>query len=64
MTWENHGNWNGIPSELNTAWDIDHITPTSSAKTEEELLKLNHYSNLQPLCSYTNRIMKRNKINY
>lgn len=64
MTWDNHGNWNGIPCELNIAWDIDHIIPTSSAKTEEELLKLNHYSNLQPLCSYTNRIMKRNKINY
>ena len=60
MTWDNKGNWNGIPSELNTAWDIDHIIPLSSATNEIELLKLCHYSNLQPLCSYTNRVIKRN----
>lgn len=63
MTWENYGNWNGTPKELNTAWDIDHIIPTSTAKTEDELIKLNHYTNLKPLCSYTNRFIKRNKIN-
>lgn len=28
---------------------IDHIIPMSSAKTEEEAIKLNHYSNLQYL---------------
>jgi len=61
MTWENYGNWNGIPKELNTAWDIDHIIPISKAKTEYELIKLNHYSNMQPLCSYNNRFIKRNK---
>jgi hypothetical protein len=60
MTWENKGNWDGIPTELNTAWDIDHIIPLSSATNEIELLKLCHYSNLQPLCSYTNRVIKRN----
>jgi len=61
MTWQNHGNWDGIPTEINTAWDIDHIIPSSSAKTEEDVYKLNHYTNFQPLCSYTNRYIKRNK---
>jgi len=63
MTWDNYGNWGGIPNELNTAWDIDHIIPTSTAKSEDELIKLNHYTNIQPLCSYTNRFIKKNKIN-
>lgn len=58
MTWDNHGNWNGIPSEINIAWDIDHIEPLVNAKTEEDIIRLNHYTNLQPLCSYTNRWIK------
>jgi len=29
--------------------------------TEEELLKLNHFSNLQPLCSYVNRDIKKDE---
>lgn len=56
MTWDNHGSYNGT---LNYGWDIDHIIPISSAKIEEELIKLNHYTNLQPLCGYTNRYIKR-----
>ncbi len=59
MNWENKGLYNG---ELNFGWDIDHIIPVSSAKTEEEVLKLNHYTNLQPLCSKMNRDIKKNKI--
>jgi hypothetical protein len=59
MTWENRGLYNG---ELNYGWDIDHIIPTSSATTEEELIKLNHYTNLQPLCSKINRDIKKNKV--
>lgn len=55
MTWNNYGNWNGQPKEKNIAWDIDHIIPISSATCEDEIIKLNHYSNLQPLCSYENR---------
>ena len=59
MTWENYGKYNG---ELNHGWDIDHITPISSAKTEEDVIRLNHYSNLRPLCSYTNRCVKKDNI--
>lgn len=61
MNWENYGLYNG---ELNYGWDIDHIIPLSSAKTEEEIIKLNHYTNLQPLDSYINRVIKKNDINY
>jgi len=59
MTWDNHGKYNG---ELNYGWDIDHVIPLSSAKSEEELLRFNHFSNLQPLCSKLNRDIKKNKI--
>ena len=62
MNWENKGNWNGYPTCINTHWDIDHIIPLSSAKDEFELLKLCHYTNLQPLCSYHNRYIKRNNV--
>lgn len=56
MNWSNRGKYNG---EFNYGWDIDHIIPMSSAKTEEEAIKLNHYTNLQPLCSKINRNIKR-----
>ena len=59
MNWNNYGLWNG---ELNYGWDIDHIIPISSAKTEEEIIKLNHYSNLRPLCSQINRYVKKDKL--
>jgi hypothetical protein len=58
MSWDNYGLYNG---ELNCGWDIDHIIPSSSANNEQELIKLNHYTNLQPLCSKVNRDIKRNK---
>lgn len=61
MTWENHGKYN---NEYNYGWDIDHIIPLSSVNTEEEILKLNHYSNLQPLCSRINRNDKSNLLEY
>lgn len=59
MNWNNHGLYNG---ELNYGWDIDHIIPASSAQSEDEIYKLNHYKNLQPLCSYINRRVKINRM--
>jgi len=61
MNWNNYGLYNGTP---NYGWDIDHVMPVSSATTEEELLMLNHYTNLQPLCSYINRDVKRHNLDY
>jgi hypothetical protein len=42
-------------------WHIDHIIPLSSAKSEDEIYKLCHYSNLQPLWAQDN-LKKSNKI--
>jgi len=61
MNWENHGLYNG---ELNYGWDLDHIIPISTAKTEEDVILLNHYTNFQPLCSYVNRYIKRDRLDY
>ena len=58
MNWNNYGNWNGTPKEINTSWDLDHIIPISKASSEEDIIALNHYTNFQPLCSYTNRCVK------
>jgi len=62
MNWFNYGNWNGIPNKKNVSWEIDHIMPLDSAKTEEDIIRLNHYTNLQPLCSYTNRWVKKHNL--
>lgn len=56
MTWDNYGLYNGTE---NYGWDIDHIIPQSSAITIDELIKLNNYTNLRPLCSYINRDVKK-----
>jgi hypothetical protein len=61
MSWENKGLYNG---ELNYGWDIDHIIPLSSADIEEDIIRLNHYTNLQPLCSKVNREIKKDKLDY
>lgn len=49
MTVDNHGEWH-----------IDHIVPLSTAKTEEDVIRLNHYTNLQPLWAAEN-LQKRNR---
>lgn len=49
MTIENHGEWH-----------IDHIVPLSTAQTEEDVIRLNHYTNLQPLWAEEN-LKKRNR---
>ena len=56
MNWGNYGKYNGNP---NHGWDIDHIVPISSANSEDGVIALNHYTNLQPLCSKINRVDKR-----
>lgn len=50
MTWENRGEWH-----------IDHIVPLSTAKTEADVIALNHVSNLRPLWAEDN-MRKRDKV--
>jgi hypothetical protein len=52
MSWDNYGFY---------GWHIDHIIPLSSAKNEEELKRLCHYTNLQPLWC-TDNLSKGSKI--
>jgi hypothetical protein len=52
MSWDNYGFY---------GWHIDHIIPLSSGNTEEEVYKLCHYTNLQPLWAEDN-LKKSNKI--
>lgn len=59
MNWENRGLYNGTE---NYGWDIDHIIPLKTAITIEDVIRLNHYTNLQPLCSYYNRDVKKGKV--
>lgn len=39
MTWDNYGE----------VWNIEHICPCAQAQTEDEIFKLQHFSNLKPL---------------
>ena len=50
MFWDNHG----------TYWHLDHIIPISWAKSEEEVYKLNNYTNYQPLSAFEN-LAKNNR---
>ena len=51
MNWDNQG----------TYWHMDHIIPISSAETEEDVYRLNHYTNFQPLY-WEDNLKKSNKI--
>jgi len=51
MNWENQG----------TYWHMDHIIPISSAQTDEDVYRLNHYTNFQPLY-WEDNLKKSNKI--
>ena len=53
----------GMCWENRNLWHLDHITPISSATNEEELIKLNHYTNFQPLWAPDN-LEKGNKLNW
>jgi hypothetical protein len=43
MNFENYGKWH-----------LDHIKPIKLATTEEDIIKLNHYTNFQPLWAFDN----------
>lgn len=47
MTLENYGHGKG-------KWNIDHIIPICTAETDEDIERLNHYTNLRPLWSTDN----------
>jgi hypothetical protein len=59
MSWDNYGLYNG---DFNYGWDVDHYMPLITAKSEADVIRLNHYTNLQPLCSHTNRDIKRDSL--
>ena len=44
-------------------WHIDHIVPISSAKTEQDVIALNHFTNLRPLWASDN-LKKSNKMEF
>jgi len=45
MCWDNYGLY---------GWHIDHVIPLSSAKNDDRLKELCHYTNLQPLWAFDN----------
>lgn len=49
MSWDNHGEWH-----------LDHKIPISWADSIEQIYKLNHYTNFQPMWAFDNQ-SKNNK---
>lgn len=62
MSWDNYGVL--VAGESEKGWDVDHIIPIGSATTLEDAIRLNHYTNFQPLCSRLNRHIKRGRLDY
>ncbi len=52
MTWDNR-----------SMWHIDHIVPMATAKTEQDVIALNHFTNLRPLWAIDN-LKKGSKVEY
>lgn len=52
MSWDNYGQWH-----------VDHIIPLASAKNEDDVQRLCHYTNLQPLWAEEN-IRKGARVDY
>lgn len=50
--------WNGLEPV-----EIDHIIPLATATTESDVIRLNHYTNLQLLRTYDNKT-KADKLNW
>jgi hypothetical protein len=53
----------GMSWDNRTKWHLDHIVPISFAQCEEDIIKLNHYTNLRPLWAEEN-IKRSNNTNY
>lgn len=51
----------GMSWENRHLWHIDHIIPLATAKTEEDVYRLSHFTNLQPLWA-TDNLRKGSKI--
>lgn len=51
---------NGMTWKNRNEWHLDHIVPISTAKTQEDIIRLNHFTNLRPLWSKEN-LSKSNK---
>jgi hypothetical protein len=52
MNWENRDQWH-----------VDHIVPLATAKNEQDVIALNHFSNLRPLWAKEN-LQKGSKLNF
>ena len=48
----------GMSWDNRSKWHVDHRIPLAAATTEEEVLKLCHYTNLQPMWAKDNQIKK------
>lgn len=57
MSFENYGKCES--NDYKCSWTFDHVIPLEIAKTEKDIIVLNHWSNFQPMCSKKN--LEKNK---